>query len=207
MSSVAVSLAKPLTPFFVTNPGDTKETAVVQGIIDALQMQQHPEGGYFVETDRDFRTVPNPFLADDSVDASDKTRSASTTIFYLISPKRPMGAFHRNKARTMHTLHQGRGRYVIVHADEAHDGGKARLETFVVGHDLSKGEKLQWMVEGGKYKASYLLPDSEDGTDSRGLLIMPGFDFADHDFMTAKAMEQLLTPEQVKELSWMLNRN
>ena len=73
----------------------------------------------------------------------------------------------------MHTLHSGRGRYVIIHADEvAGSKAKARIESFTVGHDLARGEKLQWIVEGGKFKASYLLPDAEgDGKSAEGLLI------------------------------------
>lgn len=68
--------------------------------------------------------------------------------------------------RTVHTLHKGRARYVIIHADEVVNGvrpaGEARIETYVVGQDVAAGERLQWVVEGGKYKASFLLPD-EDG--------------------------------------------
>lgn len=30
------------------------------------------------------------------------------------------------------------------------------METFAVGHDLAKGEKCVWVVEGGKFKASFL---------------------------------------------------
>lgn len=70
----------------------------------------------------------------------------------------------------MHTLHRGRGRYVLLHpGDDA--GKKGRIETFVVGSNVHAGEKLQWMVEGGVYKASYLLPDGDGGEDSEGLLI------------------------------------
>lgn len=71
----------------------------------------------------------------------------------------------------MHTLHRGRGRYVIIHADEVEEGGKARIETFVVGKNIAAGEKLQWIVEGGKFKSSYLLPDNESGQETDGLLI------------------------------------
>lgn len=49
------------------------------------------------------------------------------------------------------------------------NGGKAGIETFVVGQDIEKGERLQWVVEGGKYKGTFLLPD--DGGSSNGLLI------------------------------------
>ena len=157
-SSVDSSLA-PLSPSFT--PSNQAESAATQSILHHLNLQPHPEGGYFVETDRDPLRVPNPFFSDKA-----ESRSASTTIFYFLSPQSPLGHFHRNKARTVHTLHKGRGRYVIVHADEVEatkrSGGEveeeqrwtgnARVETFVVGQNLEKGEKLQWIVEGGKYK-------------------------------------------------------
>lgn len=71
----------------------------------------------------------------------------------------------------MPTLHKGRGRYVIIHVNEKQDGQRARIETFVVGQDIYNGERLQWLVEGGKYKASFLLPDVKGGSESEGLLI------------------------------------
>ncbi|KAF2098273.1 cupin domain-containing protein [Rhizodiscina lignyota] len=214
------------------------EKPAVQSLIHTLKMQSHIEGGYFVETDRDPALVPNPFHP--STDAiyrstqarlaalnptvalymstvfpsdndNDTTRNASTTIFYLVTEKSPMGAFHRNKARTVHTLHRGRGRYVLIHADEAElSGGKARIETFVVGQNVEKGERLQWIVEGGKYKCSYLLPDEEGGDSSNGLLIsetvVPGFDYKDHDFCPMERFRQLVTEEQAKEMEWMIRK-
>ena len=58
----------------------------------------------------------------------------------------------------MHTLIEGRGRYVLIHADEDEQrGGGKRVESFVVGGDVSGGERAVWIVEGGKYKASFLL--------------------------------------------------
>lgn len=161
-------------------------------------MQSHVEGGFFVETDRDPLNVANPFLNNKdpgtayAVPETDvtsnirlspgqdhSTRSASTTIYYYITPGSPLGCFHRNRGRTVHTLHRGRGCYVLIHADEvlrgdrsAQNNNKARIETFVVGHDIERGEKLQWIVEGGKFKASFLLPDKDNGEPhSEGLLI------------------------------------
>ena len=150
------------------------DSGALQKIIAELKLQQHPEGGYYVETDRDPLRVPNPFLSpsgDTPIADNDTTRSASTTIFYLLTPTSPRGVFHTNKARTVHTLHRGRGRYVVLHPDESGQGNKARVETFIVGNNVEKGEKLQWLVEGGKYKASFLLPDEEKGDESGGLLI------------------------------------
>ena len=54
---------------------------------------------------------------------------------------------------------------MLIHADEP--GTKKRIETFVVGTDVTKGEKSVWIVEGGKYKASFLL----DGAEGERLLI------------------------------------
>ena len=151
--------------------GEEDETPAVASIIKQLGMLRHQEGGYFAETDRDFRRIPNPFHgADTSIDGDD-TRSASTTIFYLLTAQNSFGAFHRNKARTVHTLHKGRGRYVVIHADEKDQFGQARVETFVVGQNIEEGEKLQWIVEGGKFKASFLLPDKDSDVSREGLLI------------------------------------
>jgi uncharacterized protein len=191
--------------------GSQPESSNTEAIIKTLKLQQHPEGGYFVETDRDSLRIPNPFAADSSSSLVE-SRSASTTIFYYLTPKTPLGYFHRNKARTVHTLHKGRGRYVLIHADEIAEGSgaKAKIETFVVGQNVVEGEKLQWIVDGGKYKSSFLLPDEESGEKSDGLLIsetvVPGFEFTDHDFLTKEKFAALLTPEQVKQMEWMVRK-
>jgi len=230
-SSIDASVP-PLKPSFdPSNP--QAESYHLKQVIEFLGLQPHIEGGYFVETDRDTLRVPNPFVEQGTVqssndDAGKTTRSASTTIHYLLTAKSPLGAFHRNRGRTVHTLHRGRGRYVIIHADEVaapacsqgygtDDSteeqrweGKARIETFIVGQDVLKGEKLQWIVDGGKYKTSFLLPDEEGGDTSEGLLIsetvVPGFEYEDHDFMKAERMTALVTKEQAKEMWWMLRK-
>lgn len=207
-----------LRPFFPTGTKAARapEPADTQAVIDRLQMLPHIEGGYFVETDRDPRLVPNPFAgaADYSSAAAalvpqrpgyhPAVRNASTTIFYLVTPGSPQGNFHRNRARTVHTLHRGRGRYVLIHADEKDN----RVESFVVGPNVAAGERLQWIVEGGKYKASFLLPDREGGETSSGLLIsetvVPGFEFSDHDFLTRNGLGKLLGDEQAEHLSWLV---
>ena len=170
MSACDKKFTSPIQPSFIPKPNDS-EPPGVQSLIAKLGLQKHPEGGYFVETDRDTLLVPNPFQdAGQGSGDSDPTRHASTTIFYHLTPAHPMGVFHRNKGRTMHTLHKGRGRYVILHDAEA--GQKARIETFLVGQNVLGGERLQWMVDGNKYKASFLLPDVEGGNVSHdGLLI------------------------------------
>lgn len=252
MTSTIDPSLPPLTPTYPPNkPSIANEPPATRAIIDKLNLIPHIEGGYFVETDRDFRRVPNPFthsltgkksLSTASTPDSDilvSSRAASTSIHYFLTPASPLGAFHRNRGRTVHTLHNGRARYVIIHADEVapshrpggygaededEEGqetssvraekklwtGKARVETFVVGQDVLNGEKLQWIVEGGKYKASYVMNES-DGKKSEGCLIsetvIPGFEYTDHDFMKRERAEALLTQEQVEEMGWMLRQD
>lgn len=95
----------------------------------------------------------------------------------------------------------------MIHADE--EGTEKRIETFIVGQNVAAGEKLQWIVGGGKFKASYLLPDEEGGKDSQGLLIsetvVPGFEYCDHDFLSPEGLKQLVGEEKAKELNWLLS--
>jgi len=204
-----------LRPSFTSS--SDQESPHIQELIAKLELEPHIEGGFFKETDRAPDTVPSPF-PDEKSSTSDlapkrpgfepNVRNSSTTIFYLLTPNGPQGGFHRNKARTVHTLHRGRGRYVLIHADE--EGKQKRIESFVVGHNVAKGEKLQWIVEGGKYKASYLLPDEEGGAESHGGLlisetVVPGFEFCDHDFLSAGGLKDLVGDEEAKELSWLLS--
>ena len=84
-----------------------------------------------------------------------------------------------------------------------------QVEVFTVGHDVAKGEKLQWIVEGGKFKASFLLPDVDGGEESDGLLIsetvVPGFEFVDHDFLSAEGLGELVGVKGKEELAWLLS--
>ncbi|TVY48569.1 Uncharacterized protein LCER1_G008274, partial [Lachnellula cervina] len=166
-----------LTPSFTPSPAP--EPPHLASLLSTLNLEPNIEGGYFSETDRAPDTVPTPFPASTSSTTdlapqrpgfNPALRNSSTTIYYLLTPTSPQGGFHRNRGRTVHTLHSGRGRYVLIHANEP--GTEKRIETFVVGKDIEKGEKLQWIVEGGKFKASYLLPDEDGGVESKsGLLI------------------------------------
>ncbi|KAL2800392.1 RmlC-like cupin domain-containing protein [Aspergillus keveii] len=224
---IPLPIIKPIyTPTPIPCPSNpSTESSSTQNLISILNLSPHPEGGYFLETDRNPLQIANPYhnnsrnvnsinkhndsthgvntdikssppqKSDDN--NADKTRAASTSIFYLITPRSPRGAFHRNRSRTVRTLHRGRGRYVVIHADRAaREGGKASIESFVVGQRIDRGKRLQWVVEGGDYKASYLLPD-DDGEEgeSSGLLItenvVPGHGEA--------------SPEdKVRELDWLL---
>jgi hypothetical protein len=124
---VKENMAPVLTPSFTPFPAGTPEPPNRESLLTALHLEPHVEGGYFVETDRAPDTVPTPFpssistsitsdLAPQRPGFDPQVRNSSTTIFYLLTPNSPQGGFHRNKGRTVHTLHRGRGRYVLIHA-------------------------------------------------------------------------------------------
>lgn len=237
---------KPVFPLPTTAPPHADPN---HPLVASLGLSPHIEGGFYLETDRDPWIVPTPWpepTTGFSTAASKLVgpqrpgfkpgyRNASTSILYLLTTASPLGAFHRNRARTIHTLHRGRGRYVVLHPPEttSADGeddhatsnprtgtgsGSSRwmVETFVVGLDVDKGERVQWVVEGGRYKASFLLADDhgDDGSgpqpQSAGLLIsetvVPGFEYCDHDFLPPGKLETLVDAEAARELAWLVRR-
>ena len=214
----------------IATPPSQDPTPVLNTIAH-LHLQPHPEGGFYVETDRDSLLISNPFTSTSpssstspSTADSKSTRNASTSIFYLLAPSSPVGHFHRNKARTVHTLHRGRGRYVVLHPSSALSGsaggrsgaGVVKVEEFTVGHDLAAGERLQWIVEGGRWKSTYLLPDLSSegaGSSEEGLLIsetvVPGFDFEDHDFLTPEGLKGMTGEKEtdLESLEWLVRKS
>ncbi|CAH0024374.1 unnamed protein product [Clonostachys rhizophaga] len=194
-------------------PSDNPEHPRIQAVVDKLGLSPHIEGGYYKVTDISPSTIPSPYpltprsketlaLAGTSEAESDASvRLMSTTIFYYLTPNRPQGTFHANRSRIIHTLHHGRGRYVLIHPD-------GRLETFVVGSNIDAGERLSWVVEGGVWKASFLLPSEEADTGEEGLLIsetvVPGFDYLDHEFLTPEAFSGLLPEDAASKLEWLV---
>jgi predicted cupin superfamily sugar epimerase len=59
-----------------------------------------------------------------------------------------------NKARTVHTLHSSRATYIVISSTKngTKAKAKAKVETFIVGHDIANGERLQWIVDRDKWK-------------------------------------------------------
>ncbi|RFU76476.1 hypothetical protein TARUN_5759 [Trichoderma arundinaceum] len=203
---------KLINPTF-TPSSSSDESAAVKSTLKSLSLIEHVEGGYFAVTDVSNTTIPSPYpstpLSQRTIDLVDglpadfdySLRRLSTTIFYYLTPNRPQGSFHRNRSRIIHTLHRGRGRYVLIHPD-------GRIESFVVGNNIERGEKLQWVVEGEVWKASFLLADNDGQSSSDGLLIsetvVPGFEYADHEFLSRERLVEILPDTKAKALEWLV---
>ncbi|PHH62449.1 hypothetical protein CDD81_7096 [Ophiocordyceps australis] len=200
-----------LTPLPHHLSPDDSEPPNVQATIDALGMEPHVEGGYFVLTDTSTTMIASPYpptpLSEKTIalvgglapDFDPALRRLSSSIFYYLTPARPIGSFHRNRSRIHHSWHRGRGCYVLIHP-----GG--RVESFIVGPDLARGERLQWAVDGGVWKASFLLASGPN--HSSGLLVsetvVPGFEYADHEFLSHQHCAELVPDHLLRQLSWLV---
>lgn len=127
-----------------------------QALIEKLELQEHIEGGYFS------RTYQSPMQSG--------MRPLMTSIYYMLTSNRPIGHFHKNKSDIMHYFHLGSPMEYLTISPEG------KLETFLLGPDISQGHLLQLLVKGGYWKAS-ILKQGEFGLLSEA--VAPGFDYSD----------------------------
>lgn len=123
------------------------------GIIAALGLERHPEGGWYVETFRD---------------ADGGGRSRSTAIYYLLESGE-VSAWHcvRDAAEVWH--HYAGGPLELAMADD-----RGAVVVTILGPDLSAGERPQVVVPAGWWQTARPL----GAFTLAGCTVAPGFDFA-----------------------------
>ncbi|MFS8115547.1 cupin domain-containing protein [Rhizobium jaguaris] len=122
-------------------------------IIEALSMQPHPEGGWYVQTFRD---------------EHGGTRGHSTAIYYLLQAgQRSHWHRVRDAAEVWH-YYAGAPLALYRSAD-----GKTS-ETIVLGTDLLKGERPQAIIPADWWQAA----ESLGGYTLVGCTVAPGFEFS-----------------------------
>jgi predicted cupin superfamily sugar epimerase len=139
------------------------ETA--QHWIDRLNLQPHPEGGWYRQTYRAALTLPRSALAGHSGD-----RAASTAIYFLLADEQ-FSALHRLHSDEVWHFYAGSG--LIVHVI-APDGEYQQL---LLGSDTEAGEQFQAVVPAGCWFGSSLRHPNTYALV--GCTVAPGFDFAD----------------------------
>jgi predicted cupin superfamily sugar epimerase len=160
----------------------------VHQYIEYLQLQPHPEGGYFKETYRaegiiSKACLPNQIGGD---------RSFSTAIYFLLQ-QGDFSAFHKIKSDECWHFYEG-GTLLIHVLGQSGEYSCTRL-----GRNIQEGEKLQFVVPAGAWFASE--PASSTFFALVGCTVAPGFEFAD--FEMAKK-ESLL--QQFPEHELLINR-
>jgi predicted cupin superfamily sugar epimerase len=134
--------------------------------IEKLQLEPHPEGGYFRQTYRSGVVIAREALPAGFSGA----RTASTAIYFLLGGK-DFSAFHR--LRSDEVWHFYYGEPLLVHVIEP-EGNYSRV---LLGRDLDAGEVLQAVVRAGCWFASHVVDWSSFAVV--GCTVAPGFDFED----------------------------
>lgn len=164
----------------------------VEQLIKQLNLQPHPEGGFFAETYRakeniSRTTLPNRFKGD---------RSFSTAIYFLL-PEGSKSSLHRITADEVWHFYLG-GPMTVV---EIHPDGKI-LKT-ILGPDVVAGQKLQHVVPHGVWFGAHPNPGTEFALV--GCTVAPGFDFADFEMGNRQALLKLYPQAEAEIIQLTLN--
>lgn len=124
-----------------------------EAVIEALGMQPHPEGGWFVETFRDPAGGP---------------RGHSTAIYYLLKAGE-RSHWHRVRD-AVEVWHYHAGAPLALYS--APEG--TTVETIVLGADLLRGERPQAIIPANGWQAA----ESLGNYTLVGCTVAPGFDYA-----------------------------
>lgn len=140
-----------------------------QDLIKKLNLQPHPEGGYFKETYRSEKTV--------CLNA-EKVRNVSTAIYYLLEDQ-DFSAFHRIQSDELWFFHQGEPLEIVSIQD-------GELVTVLLGNAVEKGEQPQAMVPANAWFGARI--KSGSGYALVSCTVAPGFDFADFELAERQAL-------------------
>jgi predicted cupin superfamily sugar epimerase len=146
-------------------------------IISRLDLQPHPEGGYYRETYRSNGEILDlpPYF--------EGSRNYSTAIYFLLTGDN-FSAFHRIRQDEMWHFYLGSPIELIEISSEG------KVTTTHIGNDLEKEQQLQHLVPGGSWFASRLLPGAGDYALA-GCTVSPGFDFRDFEMAKRADLIQL----------------
>jgi hypothetical protein len=148
-------MAKAVPPFLL------RVLMTADEIIKLLDLQPHPEGGFYRETYRSDKNIPG------------LDRAYSTGIFYMLIPG-AVSKFHALKHDEMFHFYLGNPvTWVLLQPT-------GQVERVVLGSDIAHGERLQLLIKAGTWFGGYL---NDGGQFSlMGTTVAPGFDFADFVF-------------------------
>lgn len=135
-------------------------------IISRLQLQPHPEGGYFRRS-----------FTHQQVTSGLSKKPLMSCIYYLLTDDEPLGHLHVNRSDIMHFYHCGG---VLEYTSLSPDG---QLE---VSHLGLEGD-YQLLVPGGFWKTSRLV-EGEFALISEA--VAPGFEYSDMQMISAQQLRE-----------------
>ena len=144
-------------------------------LIQRLDLQPHPEGGFYKETYRAEMNLDTP-------PGFSGNRSASTGIYFMLT-KDSKSHLHRIKSDEMWHFYSGDPLQIVMLSPTGEFSEK------ILGPNLDKGETYQFVVPAGYWFGSEVLTGGEYSLV--GCTVAPGFDF--NDFEMAKKEELIKT--------------
>ncbi len=136
-----------------------------KSLIEKLDLQPHREGGYYRRT---YQASDRPM-----VDSESGPRFLMTSIYYMLTREAPIGCFHVNQSDIMHVHNAGAAlRYYLI-------SPQGELQIVTLGPNIERGERMQFVVKGGYWKATELVAGAEHDFGLLTEVVVPGFDYAD----------------------------
>lgn len=135
-------------------------------LIQHLDLQPHPEGGYFKETYRSLYSIPNGVLQGNHVG----DRSYGTGIYFLLTAD-TFSAFHRIEQDELWFFHQGAPIELHMISPEGDHS------VHIIGNDIINGQQPQLLVPRTYWFAAKVVEEGEFSLVS--CTVSPGFDFRD----------------------------
>lgn len=159
--------------------------------IENLNMQRHPEGGYFVQTYKashmlNRSALPLRYSGD---------RSISTTIYFLLTSDN-FSSLHWLASDEMWHFYTGSPLTVYMISPE---GERSELQ---LGSNFDEGQKFQGMVPAGYWFGSKV--NAKNSYALVGCTVSPGFEFEDFKLADRRVLSEQFP--QHKELIEMLTR-
>jgi predicted cupin superfamily sugar epimerase len=147
-----------------------KESGRARELIEQLQLQPHPERGYYAETYRAPLQVHGLPLAVHGLPERGP-RSASTAVYYLVTAAQPSSRLHRLRSDELFHLYEGGPLEVLLLV-----AGQPPIVRRL-GLDLAAGERPQWVIPAGTWFGTELVTGASHCLI--GCTVAPGFEFAD----------------------------
>lgn len=144
-------------------------------IILQLNLQPHPEGGFFRESYRSRGLIHTESLGENY----NGERNCSTCIYFLLTSD-VFSAFHRIVQDEIWHFYDGSPLALHIISE----GGK--YTKTIIGRDIAQGEIPQFVVPGGSWFGATVI--REDDYTLLGCTVSPGFDFCDFELGNRKEL-------------------
>ena len=158
-----------------------------ENIINKLNLQAHPEDGYFKETYRSEGQVN----ADSLPDHYRGKRNYSTCIYFLLTSDN-FSALHRIKKDEIWHFYDGSP--LVLHVINP----KGEYSEIIIGNNLSLGQIPQYVVPGGCWFAAEVI--NENSYSLTGCTVSPGFSFEDFELKSKIELTDMF-PNQKEVIS------